>query len=135
MAKVKKIDELKALCTEECIINMRSLIRSYNVVDIETGRTYGSTRSTRAYKTREIFCLQNGYQAAIIKIVISGIRYGLYVIKPYKANRDNLIFEEDEVIIAAICQMKNGAFLYENTIAGNDKYIIEEVKQYCNTTN
>jgi hypothetical protein len=128
--KLKKIDELKLYCNEEMTFNLRSLLRSYNVVDIESGRSY----SRKSYRARCRRGFKNGYEVMEIKIIISGTRYQLCVLKPYKVNSNSYIFEDDEVIIGAIYQMKNGSF-YRNIIAGNSKYVEEEEMRLCNTTN
>ena len=128
--KLKKIDELKLYCNEEMTFNLRSLLRSYNVVDIESGRSY----NRKAYRARSRRGFKKGYEVMEIKIVISGTRYQLCVLKPYKVNSNSYIFEDDEIIIGAIYQMKNGSF-YRNIIAGNSKYVEEEEMRLCNTTN
>lgn len=128
--KLKKIDELKLYCNEEMTFNLRSLLRSYNVVDIESGRSY----NRKAYRARCRRGFKNGYEVMEIKIIISGTRYQLCVLRPYKVNSNSYIFEDDEVIIGAIYQMKNGSF-YRNIIAGNSKYVEEEEISLCNTTN
>ena len=128
--KLKKIDELKLFCEEEMTFNLRSLLRSYNVIDIESGRSY----NRKAYRARSKGGFKKGYEVMEIKIVISGTRYQLCVLKPYKVNSNSYIFEDDEVIIGAIYQMKNGSF-YKNIIAGNSKYVEEREMILCNTTN
>ena len=129
--KLKKIDELKLYCEEEISFNLRSLLRSYNVVDIESGRSY----NRKAYRARSKYSFKKGYDVMEIKIVISGTRYQLCVLKPYKVNLNSYIFDDDEIIIGAIYQMKNGSF-YRNIISGNPKYVEEEEMMYiCNTTN
>lgn len=128
--KLKKIDELKLYCEEEMTFNLRSLLRSYNVVDIESGRSY----NRKAYRTRSKRGFKRGYEVMEIKIIISGTRYQLCVLKPYKVNSNSYIFEDDEIIIGAIYQMKNGSF-YRNIIVGNSKYVEEEEIKLCNTTN
>lgn len=128
--KLKKIDELKLYCEEEMAFNLRSLLRSYNVVDIESGRSY----NRKAYRARNRRGFKKGYEVMEIKIIISGTRYQLCVLKPYKVNSNSYIFEDDEIIIGAIYQMKNGSF-YKNIIVGNSKYVEEEEMRICNTTN
>lgn len=129
--KLKKIDELKLYCEEEISFNLRSLLRSYNVVDIESGRSY----NRKAYRVRSRYSFKRGYEVMEIKIIISGIRYQLCVLKPYKVNSNSYIFDDDEIVIGAIYQMKDGSF-HRNIIAGNSKYVEEEeMKFICNTTN
>lgn len=129
--KLKKIDELKLYCEEEISFNLRSLLRSYNVVDIESGRSY----NRKAYRVRSRYSFKHGYEIMEIKIIISGTRYQLCVLKPYKVNSNSYIFEDDEIVIGAIYQMKDGSF-YRNIIAGNSKYVEEEeMKLICSTTN
>ena len=130
--KLKKIDELKLFCESGVTFNFQSFTRSYNVIDIESGRSYGNRKG---YRTRRKNCLKDGYKAVELKILISGTRYQVCVGQQYKTNNGSLIFYSDEIIIYAIYQMKNGSF-YRNIIAGNPNYIVkEEMDIICSTTN
>lgn len=119
--KLKKIDELKLFCENEASFNLNSLLKTYNVVDIHNSSGMGRC----AFHSTERFDFKKGYRVVEVKIVISGIRYLLLLTKPYKTNQGSMYFKDDEVIIAAIQQMKNGSF-YRNFIAYNLKYVKEE---------
>lgn len=129
--KLKKIDELKLFCESGTTFNFQSLMRSYNVIDIETGKNYGNRRG---YRTRQKNSLKNGYKVVELKILLSGKRYQLCVGKQYQTNNGCLVFDSDEIVIYAIYQMVNGSF-YRNIIAGNPDYVTEEEMMLCSTTN
>lgn len=124
--KLKKIDELKLFCETEASFNLNSLLKSYNVVDIHNS----SGMSRNAFRVNERYDFKKGYKVIEVKIVINGIRYLLILTKPYKINVGCMFFKNDEVIIAAIQQMKNGSFS-RNYLAYNEKYMnMEEVRKY-----
>lgn len=124
--KLKKIDELKLFCETEASFNLNSLLKSYNVVDIHNS----SGMSRNAFRVNERFDLKKGYKVIEVKIVINSIRYLLILTKPYKINGGGMFFKNDEVIIAAIQQMKNGSFS-RNYLICNEKYMkMEEVNKY-----
>lgn len=124
--KLKKIDELKLFCETEASFNLNSLLKSYNVVDIHNS----SGMSRNAFRSNDRYDFKKGYKVVEVKIVINGIRYLLILTKPYKANGGCMFFKNDEIIIAAIQQMKNGSFS-RNYLVYNEKYMnMEEVNKY-----
>lgn len=124
--KLKKIDELKLFCETEASFNLNSLLKSYNVVDIHNS----SGMSRNAFRVNDRYDLKKGYKAIEVKIIINGTRYLLILTKPYEINSGCMFFRNDEVIIAAIQQMKNGSFS-RNYLTYNEKYMkMEEVNRY-----
>ena len=124
--KLKKIDELKLFCETEASFNLNSLLKSYNVVDIHNS----SGMSRNAFRVTDRYDLKKGYKAIEVKIIINGTRYLLILTKPYEINSGCMFFRNDEVIIAAIQQMKNGSFS-RNYLTYNEKYMkMEEVNRY-----